>query len=73
MKLDFRCPKCGSADFFVKTAVFPEKDTKLKLEFGTYYLKICADCGYTEMYSSKVVNKDLKKEKNNAPRPKPVP
>ena len=47
MKLDFRCPKCGSADFLVKTAVFPEKNAKLKLEFGTYYLKICADCGYT--------------------------
>lgn len=71
MKLDFRCPKCGSADFFVKTAVFPEKDAKLKLEFGTYYLKICADCGYTEMYSAKVVNKDLKEK--NAPTPKPVP
>lgn len=71
MKLDFRCPKCGSADFFVKTAVFPEKDTKLKLEFGTYYLKICADCGFTEMYSAKVVNKDLKEK--DAPTPKPVP
>lgn len=71
MRLDFRCPKCGSADFFVKTAVFPEKDTKLKLEFGTYYLKICADCGYTEMYSAKIVNKDLKEK--SVPTPDPVP
>ncbi len=72
MKLDFRCTKCGSSDYYVKTAIFPEKDSKLKVEFGTYYLKICSDCGYTEIYSAKVVDKELKKVKN-VPEPKPAP
>lgn len=73
MKLDFRCPKCGSENYFVKTAVFPEKDSKLKFDFGTYYLKICSDCGYTEIYSAKVVDKDIKKIKTDVPKPKPAP
>lgn len=64
MKLDFKCLKCGCEKYYVKTAVFPEKEVGLKIEMGTYYLKICAECGYTEMYSAKVLNKDKEKNKN---------
>ncbi|MGY0395570.1 MULTISPECIES: zinc ribbon domain-containing protein [unclassified Fusobacterium] len=64
MKLDFRCMKCGSERYQVKTTVIPEKNPGLKLEIGTYYLKTCLDCGYTEIYSAKIVNleKDDKKK-----------
>lgn len=65
MTLDFKCCKCGSTKYFVKTAVLPEKDSKLKIELGTYYLKVCANCGYTEMYSAKIVNADKSEAKEN--------
>lgn len=67
MKLDFRCAKCGSDKYQVKTTVIPEKSPGLKLEFGTYYIKVCLECGYTEMYSAKIVNM----EKNDRKKPCP--
>ncbi|MDP0488946.1 MAG: zinc ribbon domain-containing protein [Fusobacterium sp. JB021] len=57
MNLDFKCVKCGNEDYFVETIVLPEKNYKLKLDIGTYYLKICSNCGYTEIYSAKILNK----------------
>lgn len=70
MNLDFKCLKCGSEKYYVRTAILPEKETGLKIEMGTYYLKVCAECGYTEMYSAKILNKDKKKEKENNLEPK---
>jgi hypothetical protein len=58
MKLDFRCLKCGSDKYYVKTAIIPEKSPGLKLKISTYYLKICKNCGYTEMYSAKILDRD---------------
>ena len=70
MNLDFRCSKCGSLDYFVRTAIFPEKNSKLNFEFNTYYLKICSDCGYTDIYSAVIVDKELKKSKvKHEPKP----
>ncbi len=66
MKLEFKCLKCGCEKYYVRTAILPEKETGL----GTYYLKICTECGYTEMYSAKILNKDKKKEKDNNLEPK---
>ncbi|MCJ8343418.1 MAG: zinc ribbon domain-containing protein [Cetobacterium sp.] len=63
MKLDFKCLKCGSDKYQVKTAIIPEKSPGLKLEISNYYLKICLNCGYTEMYSAKVLDRDEKKLK----------
>lgn len=74
MNLNFKCLKCGSEKYYVKTAIFPEKDAGLKIEMGTYYLKICAECGYTEMYSAKIIDKDAKKvkgKKNLEPKTEP--
>ena len=30
---------------------------KAKIAIDTFYLKICKNCGYTEMYSTKIVQK----------------
>lgn len=70
MKLDFKCLKCGCEKYYVRTAILPEKESGLKIEMGTYYLKICSECGYTEMYSARILNKDKKKEKDNSLEPK---
>lgn len=56
MKLDFKCMKCGCETYQVKTTILPEKSIGLKLELGIYYIKTCINCGYTEIYSAKIVN-----------------
>ncbi|MDR1835043.1 MAG: zinc ribbon domain-containing protein [Fusobacteriaceae bacterium] len=58
MSLDFRCLKCGSDKYQVKTCIIPEKDPGLKLELGKYYIKTCLLCGYTEMYNAKILDKN---------------
>ncbi|MGL6168339.1 MAG: hypothetical protein ACRC0Y_08640, partial [Fusobacteriaceae bacterium] len=56
------CMKCGSEKYYVKTAIFPEKNPGLKINLGTYYLKICSQCGFVEMYAAEIV--DNEREKN---------
>lgn len=63
MNLEYRCLKCGSDKYTVKTAIIPEKSAGLKLELGTYYVKTCLVCGYTEFYSAKIVDRDFEKVK----------
>lgn len=63
MKLDFKsCVKCGSTEYEIKNLVLPErnKDSKsvMGFELGMYYHKICLNCGFTEIYSAKVLNKN---------------
>ena len=77
MKLDFKCLKCGCNEYYVRTAILPEKEAGLKIEMGTYYLKVCAECGYTERYSARILNEDKKKKKekeqNLEPKTEPNP
>lgn len=63
MRLEYKCLKCGSYKYTVKTAIIPEKNPGLKLEIGTYYIKTCVECGYTEFYSAKIVDRDFEKVK----------
>ena len=56
--MNFRCLKCEGEDYVVKTTFMAEKTPGLRLELGTYYLKTCSNCGYTEMYSAKILDKD---------------
>ena len=65
MKLDFRCVKCGCDKYQVKTSILPEKSPGLKLELSTYYIKTCLNCGYTEIYSAKIV--DMEKDEELKP------
>ena len=58
MKNHDKCLKCGSASCEVKTIAMPTKKlTGAKISLDTFYLKICQNCGYTEMYSTKVIEK----------------
>jgi len=56
--MDFKCLKCSHDKYIVKTAFTAEKTPGIRLELGTYYLKTCLNCGYTEMYSAKILDKD---------------
>lgn len=58
MKLDVRCLKCGSIKYYMKSAVLPEKNQVIKLHLGLYYLKVCIDCGFTEMYAAAIIDKE---------------
>ncbi len=60
MRLDIRCLKCGGSNYYLKTVIYPEKqaDKKLKINLGTYYLKICSDCGFVEMYAAEIIDKE---------------
>ncbi len=61
MKLDFSCLKCGSSSYEVKNVVLPEKkEGIIGLEFGVYYFKVCLNCGFTEIYSAKIADKNEK-------------
>ncbi|MBC2850807.1 MULTISPECIES: zinc ribbon domain-containing protein [unclassified Cetobacterium] len=63
MILEYKCLKCGGDRYTVKTAIIPEKSPGLKIEIGTYYIKTCVECGYTEFYSAKVVDREFEKNK----------
>lgn len=65
-----RCIKCSNKEHYVKSVYMStkeiENDSKLinLLSLNSnelFYLKVCAQCGYTEIYCAKVVDKDLKK------------
>ncbi|MGM0508338.1 MAG: zinc ribbon domain-containing protein [Fusobacteriota bacterium] len=60
MKLDFKCLKCGSDKYEVKNVMLPEKneDGLIGFEMSLYYFKTCLNCGYTETYSAKILNKN---------------
>ncbi|TDT68080.1 hypothetical protein EV215_1801 [Hypnocyclicus thermotrophus] len=61
MILDYKCIKCGSEKYIVKTVFLPEKEPGIKLELGKYYFKTCIQCGFTEVYNAKIIddNKQL--------------
>lgn len=67
MKLDLKCSKCGSKAYEVRNVILPEKKQGMKLELNLYYVKTCLDCGYSEFYLAKVVDKDEKTEKAPIP------
>ncbi|WP_429188492.1 hypothetical protein [Fusobacterium sp. PH5-44] len=62
MNLDFKCLKCGYDKYQVATCIIPEKNNTLKLELGKYYIKTCLHCGYSEMYSAKIIAQNEKNE-----------
>ncbi len=58
MRNNERCLKCGEKTFEIKKIAVPTtKTTKAKIGIDMFYLKICQNCGYTEMYSTKVLEK----------------
>ena len=56
MNLDYKCIKCGSDKYIVKTVFFFFYEPGIKLELGRYYFKTCVECGFTEVYSAKVID-----------------
>ncbi len=61
MKLDFSCLKCGCSEYEVKNIFIPEKSHGgVGIDIGLYYYKICAECGFVEIYSAKVKDKNEK-------------
>ena len=58
MRNDEKCCKCGEEMFEMKKVAIPtKKAVGAKIAIDTFYLKICKNCGYTEMYSTKIVQK----------------
>ena len=70
MKLDFKCLKCGCNKYYVKSTLLPEKSEGLKIKMGMYYLKSCANCGFTEIYSAEVLNQEKEEKKEEVLEPK---
>lgn len=61
MKLDCRCLKCGAVEYEVKNIYIPEKKHGgVAVDIGLYYYKICLECGFVEIYSAKIVEKNEK-------------
>ena len=56
------CLKCGSSEYYVKTIVCPEKNIGLKIKLGVYYLKICSECGFVEMYAAEILDDEKNKK-----------
>lgn len=60
------CSKCNSDNNVIKNVVIPVRsyDSWLKsilTKNELFYILICLDCGYSEMYCAKVVDKNVKK------------
>ena len=56
MRNDEKCCKCGEEMFEMKKVAIPTKKVAgTQIAIDTFYLKICKNCGYTEMYSTKIV------------------
>lgn len=60
MNLDFKCIKCGSEQYDVKNVYLPEKNKGISFDIELYYIKTCLRCGFSEMYSAKVLEKNEK-------------
>jgi len=59
IRLNLNCMRCGSESYKVKKVIIPEKTKNIVgVEMGTYYYKICLDCGFVEVYSEKVLEKN---------------
>ncbi len=55
-----KCIRCGSTVNEIKTIALPTKKTnEINVSVDIFYLKICLDCGYTEMYSAKAMDKKV--------------
>ncbi|AKC95320.1 hypothetical protein ACFFBA_000563 [Sneathia vaginalis] len=62
MKLN-RCIKCSNVEHVIKSIYLPTKDIDgwIKNILPTselFYIKICKNCGYTEIYCAKLVDRD---------------
>ncbi|KXB70236.1 hypothetical protein HMPREF3180_00030 [Leptotrichia wadei] len=58
MRNNEKCCKCGMDIFEIKKVAIPTKGAVgAKIAIDTFYLKICKNCGYTEMYSTKIIQK----------------
>ncbi|WP_068268706.1 zinc ribbon domain-containing protein [Caviibacter abscessus] len=64
-----RCIKCSNKEHYLKSIYMSTKEIEsesklinlLSLNNELFYLKVCAQCGYTEIYSAKLVDKNSKK------------
>ncbi len=63
------CIKCSNREHIIKNAFWNTKDINDKFynlpTNELFYIKICVECGYTEMYCAKLVDKDAKKYLKN--------
>ena len=58
MRNDEKCCKCGEEIFEMKKVAIPTKKVAgTQIAIDIFYLQICKNCGYTEMYSTKIVQK----------------
>lgn len=64
-----RCEKCHNADYEIKGVWLATKDISVSFKnllpkSELFYIKICKNCGYTEMYCAKLINKEVEKDKS---------
>lgn len=65
MKEYKKCCKCSSENIKYKnTALLTKEISGVKVDLDIFYLKICQNCGYTEIYYGKVLEKIENKNKN---------
>lgn len=62
-----RCLKCGSTEYELKNSYLYTKDKKRPFFYASelFYLKICCDCGFSELYNAKVVDKNVENNRIN--------
>lgn len=63
MKFD-NCIKCNSKNYEIKNVYILVKGAFIPNN-ELFYLKICLECGYSEMYNPKVVDNNVRNSKIN--------
>lgn len=59
-----KCIKCLSLEYTVKTISIKKEDDFSIIGFSKstiYYAKTCSNCGYTEFYDAKIIDRQMKK------------
>ena len=75
MYMEFKCSICGHNKFDIKNVNLPVRDVKvdkvkniflelLPVNSQMFYLRICLNCGKTELYYSAILNKEQEKKKS---------
>lgn len=63
-----RCEKCHNTEYEIKSVWLATKDVNVSIKnllprSELFYIKICKNCGHTEIYCAKLVSNEFEKDK----------
>ncbi len=71
---EYKCPKCRGRSCYTEEVILPLAKRRFLpwKDHNRYLLVVCGLCGYSEMYSMKVLAEVQEKEKAKVPEAAPI-